>query len=74
MVVARTGCRSSRDVPGEFEAVLEDPQPGFLDATVISNYASMNSIRTLVYSPESPVVVPPVCDEIEQGADFGHLA
>mgnify|MGYP006976231990 CR=1 FL=1 len=49
------------------------PQLGFLNATVISNYASMNSIRTVVYAPESPVVVPPICDEIEQGASFGHL-
>ncbi len=48
------------------------PQPVFLDATVISNYASTNSIEFLVGVLESPVVAPAVRDEIKQGVDFGH--
>jgi len=48
------------------------PQPVFLDATVISNYASTNSIEFLVHVLEAPFVAPTVRDEIEQGADFGH--
>lgn len=48
------------------------PKPIFLDATVISNYASMNSIEFLVDILEAPVVAPAVRDEIEQGVDFGH--
>ena len=48
------------------------PQPVFLDATVISNFASTNSIEFLVHVLEAPVVVPAVCDEIEQGVNHGH--
>jgi hypothetical protein len=48
------------------------PQPVFLDATVISNYASTNSIEFLVDVLEAPVVTPAVRDEIEQGVEFGH--
>jgi len=48
------------------------PKPIFLDATVISNYASTNSIEFLVDILEAPVVAPAVRDEIEQGVDFGH--
>lgn len=48
------------------------PQPVFLDATVISNFASTNSIEFLVDILEAPVVAPAVRDEIEQGVDFGH--
>jgi predicted nucleic acid-binding protein len=48
------------------------PQPIFLDATVISNYASTNSIEFLVHVLEAPVVVPAVRAEIEQGVDIGH--
>lgn len=48
------------------------PNPIFLDATVISNYASTNSIEFLVDILEAPVVAPAVRDEIEQGVDFGH--
>jgi predicted nucleic acid-binding protein len=48
------------------------PQPIFLDATVLSNYASTDSIGFLVSSLESPVVVPAVRDEIERGLRFGH--
>ena len=48
------------------------PQPVFLDATVISNFASTNSIEFLVNILEAPVVAPAVRDEIEQGTDFGH--
>jgi hypothetical protein len=50
-----------------------DPLPGFLDATVISNYANeldQNSrLLTRITSRRTPV-----SDEIEQGANFGHLA
>lgn len=48
------------------------PNPIFLDATVISNFASTESIEFLVSVLESPVVVPAVRDEIEQGRQFGH--
>jgi predicted nucleic acid-binding protein len=48
------------------------PQPVFLDATVLSNYASTNSVGFLVHVLASPVVVPAVRDEIEQGVDLGH--
>jgi predicted nucleic acid-binding protein len=48
------------------------PKPVFLDATVISNYASTNSIEFLVEILEAPVVAPAVRDEIEQGVGFGH--
>jgi predicted nucleic acid-binding protein len=48
------------------------PKPIFLDATVISNYASTNSIEFLVDILEAPVVAPAVREEIEQGVDFGH--
>ncbi|WP_246986003.1 hypothetical protein [Halorientalis marina] len=50
----------------------EHPDPLFLDATVISNFASTDSIEFLVPVLESPVVVPAVRDEIEQGRQFGH--
>ncbi len=48
------------------------PQPVFLDTTIISNYASTNSIEFLVDVLEAPVVAPAVRDEIEQGVEFGH--
>ncbi|MFC7018814.1 MULTISPECIES: hypothetical protein [Haloarcula] len=48
------------------------PQPVFLDATVISNFASTNLIGFIVDVREAPVVTPAVRDEIEQGVDFGH--
>jgi predicted nucleic acid-binding protein len=48
------------------------PQPIFLDATVISNFASTNSVEFLVHVLESPIVVPAVRDEIEQGAKHGY--
>lgn len=48
------------------------PQPVFLDATVISNFASTNSVEFLVDVLEDPVVVPAVRDEIEQGVNLGH--
>lgn len=48
------------------------PQPVFLDATVISNYASTNSVEFLVQVLEAPVVVPAVREEIEQGVKHGH--
>ncbi|WP_338740351.1 hypothetical protein [Haloplanus salilacus] len=48
------------------------PQPIFIDATVLSNYASTDSIGFLVSILESPVVVPAVRNEIERGHRFGH--
>ena len=48
------------------------PQPIFLDATVISNFASTNSVEFLVHLLEAPIVVPAVRDEIEQGLKHGH--
>jgi predicted nucleic acid-binding protein len=48
------------------------PQPVFLDATVISNFASTNSTAFLGHVLESPTVVPEVRGEIEQGVDLGH--
>lgn len=48
------------------------PQPIFLDATVISNFASTNSVEFLVRLLEAPIVVPAVRDEIEQGLKHGH--
>lgn len=48
------------------------PQPTFLDATVVSNFASTDAIEFLVEVLESPVVVPAVRDEIEEGRRVGH--
>lgn len=48
------------------------PQPIFLDATVLSNFASTDAIRLLIEVLEAPIVVPAVRDEIEQGQQFGH--
>ena len=48
------------------------PQPIFLDATVISNFASTSSVEFLVHLLEVPIVVPAVRDEIEQGLKRGH--
>jgi predicted nucleic acid-binding protein len=48
------------------------PQPVFLDATVISTFASTDSVEFLVHVLESPIVVPAVRDEIEQGVKHGR--
>jgi predicted nucleic acid-binding protein len=48
------------------------PDPIFLDATVLSNFASTDAIEFLVELLDSPVVVPAVRSEIEQGQQFGH--
>ena len=48
------------------------PQPIFLDATVISNFASTSSVEFLVHLLEAPIVVPAVRDEIERGVKHGH--
>ena len=48
------------------------PQPVFLDATVISNFASTSSVEFLVHLLEAPIVVPAVRDEIERGVKHGH--
>lgn len=48
------------------------PQPVYLDTTVISNFASTNSVEFLVHVLEAPVVVSAVRDEIERGVEHGH--
>lgn len=48
------------------------PQPIFLDATVLSNFASTAAIDFLVEALNSPVVVSAVRDEIEEGRQVGH--
>lgn len=48
------------------------PQPIFLDATVLSNFASTDGIDFLLTVLDDPVVVPAVSEEIEQGYGFGH--
>ena len=48
------------------------PQPVFLDATVVSNFASTSSVEFLVHLLEAPTVVPAVRDEIERGVEHGH--
>jgi len=44
----------------------------FLDATVVSNFASTDGIGFLTTLLESPVVVPPVREEIERGERAGY--
>ena len=48
------------------------PEPIVLDATVLSNFASTDSIDFLVEALESPVVVPAVWDEIDRGTRLGY--
>jgi predicted nucleic acid-binding protein len=48
------------------------PDPIFLDATVLSDFASTDAIDVLVEALDSSVVVPAVRNEIEQGQQFGH--
>lgn len=48
------------------------PDPIVLDATVLSNFASTDSIDFLVEALESPVVVPAVRDEINRGTRLGY--
>lgn len=50
----------------------EYSHPIFLDATVLSNFASTDAVEFLVAVLESPVVVPAVRDEIERGRTLGH--
>ena len=50
----------------------DDTQPVFLDTTVISNFASTDSVEFLATVVESPTVVPAVRVEIEQGYAQGH--
>lgn len=50
----------------------EYPDPVVLDTTVVSNFASTDSISFLATVLESPVVVPAVGDELERGLDAGH--
>lgn len=46
--------------------------PVFLDTTVLSNFASTDSIGFLVALLDSPAVAPAVRDEINQGRDVEH--
>jgi len=48
------------------------PGPLFLDATVVSNFASTDGCELLVRTISTPVVTPAVRDEIERGRDHGH--
>jgi predicted nucleic acid-binding protein len=48
------------------------PQPVVLDTTVVSNFASTDSISFFATVLESPVVVPAVREELERGLDAGH--
>ena len=48
------------------------PQPVVLDTTVVSNFASTDSVSFLAAVLKLPVVVPAVCDELERGLDAGH--
>lgn len=48
------------------------PNPVVLDATVVSNFASTNSVGFLADVLESPVTVPTVRDEITRGYRHGH--
>jgi len=48
------------------------PRPVFLDATVVSNFASTDGIGFLTTLLESPVIVPAVREEIERGERAGY--
>jgi predicted nucleic acid-binding protein len=48
------------------------PEPLFLDATVISNFASTDGCGLLTRTLATPVVAPAVRAEIERGRDHGH--
>ena len=48
------------------------PGPLFLDATVVSNFASTDGCELLVRTISTLVVTPAVRDEIERGRDHGH--
>lgn len=48
------------------------PKPVVLDTTVVSNFASTDSVSVLAEVLASPVVVPTVRDELERGLDEGH--
>ena len=48
------------------------PGPLFLDATVVSNFASTDGCELLARTLSSPVVTPAVQDEIERGEAHGH--
>lgn len=48
------------------------PQPVFLDATVLSNFATTEGISFLATLIDSPAVVPTVRDEIERGQAAGY--
>ncbi|AWB26562.1 hypothetical protein [Halococcoides cellulosivorans] len=47
-------------------------RPIYLDATVLSNFASTDAIEFLGSVLDDPVVVPAVRDEIERGHSLGH--
>lgn len=48
------------------------PRPVVLDTTVVSNFASTDSVSVLTAVLSSPLVVPTVRDELERGLDEGH--
>lgn len=48
------------------------PEPVFLDATVVSNFASTAATGYLAAVLAEPVVVPEVREEIERGLSAGH--
>jgi len=48
------------------------PEPLFLDATVISNFASTDGCGLLARTLATPVVAPAVRVEIERGREHGH--
>ena len=48
------------------------PQPIVVDTTVLSNFASTDSISFLIAVLDSPMVVPAVRDELKRGLDTGH--
>lgn len=47
-------------------------RPVFLDTTVVSNFASSQSVDTLDNILDSVAIVPAVRDELERGVDHGH--
>jgi len=51
---------------------MDDDQPVVLDTTVLSNFASTDSIGWVVELLERPIVVSAVRDELERGVEAGH--
>lgn len=51
---------------------MDDDRPVVLDTTVLSNFASTESIDWIVELVERPIVVAAVRDELERGMEAGH--